>query len=321
MTASVPTAQPTPPVRPLAAFLEGWRRVVHAPVVFLATWLVWTLSSHLVKLALSVPAPTDSVILRVPTFSNHWLALLSQQLEQLSYALAPELMPFFAKGQTSGLLWAAMGAQALLWLFLSGGILDRYARGRPIRTAAFFAACGVYFVRFLRLAAIVAVAGYGIWRIQQTFAASPYVYAGVLVVVALLGLIVDFAKVRSVVEDRHSMIGSLAASGRFVRRRPWRVLALGFLNALAVLAVVRIQYQILLTPAGPWVAELLWRALLLLGVLVRLAFLASEVVFFQGELAHAGYTAAPLPKWPDSAAAEAMQNLVERSEVRQGPSS
>ena len=41
--------------------------------------------------------------------------------------------------------------------FSLGGMLDRLARGRPIRTAAFFAACGVYFFRFLRLALPVAV--------------------------------------------------------------------------------------------------------------------------------------------------------------------
>jgi hypothetical protein len=40
--------------------------------------------------------------------------------------------------------------------------------------------------------------------------------------------------------------------------------------------------------------------------------MASEVVFFQGELAHAGYTAAPLPTWPDSPAVEAIENLVKR---------
>ncbi len=37
-------------------------------------------------------------------------------------------------------------------MFLAGGILDRFARNRPTRTAAFFSACGVYFFRFLRLA-------------------------------------------------------------------------------------------------------------------------------------------------------------------------
>jgi len=41
----------------------------------------------------------------------------------------------------------------------------------------------------------------------------------------------------------------------------------------------------------------------------RLAFLGSETVFFQGELAHAQYTAAPLPRWPDSVSVEGIRNL------------
>ena len=41
----------------------------------------------------------------------------------------------------------------------------------------------------------------------------------------------------------------------------------------------------------------------------RVAWMAAEVVFFQGELAHATYTAAPVPVWPDSPAAEALENL------------
>jgi hypothetical protein len=36
-------------------------------------------------------------------------------------------------------------------------------------------------------------------------------------------------------------------------------------------------------------------------------------VFFQGELAHAQYTAAPDPVWPDSPAAEALDNLRRQS--------
>ena len=43
--------------------------------------------------------------------------------------------------------------------------------------------------------------------------------------------------------------------------------------------------------------------------------MAAEVVFFQGELAHATYTAAPLPTWPDSPAAEALENLTNRSNL------
>jgi len=41
-----------------------------------------------------------------------------------------------------------------------------------------------------------------------------------------------------------------------------------------------------------------------------LALAASAISFFQSHLAHAGYTAAPLPLWPDSPAAEAIENLV-----------
>jgi len=37
--------------------------------------------------------------------------------------------------------------------------------------------------------------------------------------------------------------------------------------------------------------------------------MASEVAFFQGELAHRDYTAAPMPIWPDAPEVEALENL------------
>jgi hypothetical protein len=119
----------------------------------------------------------------------------------------------------------------------------------------------------------------------------------------------DFAKVRAVVEDRLSMLGALAASARFIRRRPARVAGLVVLNGLAMYVVLRFQYQLVWAPTPEWLLPVLTALLVLLGVAARLACMASAVVFFQGELAHAGYTAAPLPMWPDSAAVEAMDNL------------
>jgi hypothetical protein len=47
-------------------------------------------------------------------------------------------------------------------------------------------------------------------------------------------------------------------------------------------------------------------------VLVQLGFMATSIAFFQGQLAHAGYTAAPVPTWPDSPAVEAIANLANR---------
>jgi hypothetical protein len=45
---------------------------------------------------------------------------------------------------------------------------------------------------------------------------------------------------------------------------------------------------------------------IVLRVIVRLQFAASQIALFQGRLAHAGYVARPVPRWPDSPAAEAI---------------
>ena len=41
-------------------------------------------------------------------------------------------------------------------------------------------------------------------------------------------------------------------------------------------------------------------------VAVRLQFAASQIALFQSRLAHAGYVARPVPRWPDSPAAAAL---------------
>ena len=68
------------------------------------------------------------------------------------------------ESRPSPLLWLG-AAYLLLWLFLTGGILDRYARARPTRSYEFFTACGVYFVRFLRLAPLMALAYYVLFAV------------------------------------------------------------------------------------------------------------------------------------------------------------
>jgi hypothetical protein len=41
---------------------------------------------------------------------------------------------------------------------------------------------------------------------------------------------------------------------------------------------------------------------------LRLTLAASQISLFQSSLAHAAYTAAPVPVWPESPAAEAIGN-------------
>ena len=144
---------------------------------------------------------------------------------------------------TAGILIGVATAYLLLWVFLVGGVLDRYARGRATRAAGFFGACGVYFFRFLRLA-VVGWLAYAVlfglihgWLLDDFYGwatrdftversafllrVALYVLFGALLVAC--NLVLDYAKIRAVVEDRRSMIGALLAAWRFVTRRPLQV--------------------------------------------------------------------------------------------------
>jgi hypothetical protein len=131
------------------------------------------------------------------------------------------------------------------------------------------------------------------------------VFAAVLMLISLAS---DFTKVRVVVEDRRSAIAAFSAAMRFLRRRPIRVLALYGLNILAALVLARLWLQIAPLAARPdWIVLLAGQVYLVARIWARLGFIASELVFFQGDLAHAQFTAAPDPVWPDSPAVEAIQ--------------
>ena len=106
------------------------------------------------------------------------------------------------------------------------------------------------------------------------------------------------------------MLGAVFAGARFVRRHPVRVFGLYLLDGLAFLALVAV-YAFIAPGAGSTGVSLWWgflvaQAWVLARIWVKLLFLASETALFQSLLAHAGYTAAPPPTWPDSPSADAI---------------
>ena len=119
-------------------------------------------------------------------------------------------------------------------------------------------------------------------------------------------ILFDYAKIRAVVEDRRSMIGAIVASWRFIRRHPIAVGALYKINALLFLLVIGLYYLIAPGASANLLAFAIGQLYIVLRVIVRLQFTASQTALFQGRLAHAGYVARPIPKWPDSPAAEAI---------------
>lgn len=220
---------------------------------------------------------------------------------------------------------SVVAAQIVVSTFLVGGALDRLARDRTLGAGGFFAACGVYFVRFLRLGVIAAgvywllfVSFHG-WLFDVvyprliahvTVERTAFVYRTALYVVFAVpvffaNLVFDYAKVRAVVEDRRSMIGALSAGARFVVRNP-ATLGLYALNALLFLLVVGLYFVAVPGGSSNLPAFAIGQLYIVLRVVVRLQFAASQTALFQGRLAHAGYVARPVPKWPDSPAAEAI---------------
>jgi hypothetical protein len=220
----------------------------------------------------------------------------------------------------------AVSAHMLLSLFLAGGILDRLARDRAVGAAAFFSACGVYFVRFFRLA-VIATAVYWVLFVPYhqylfddlyptliadlTVERTAFLYRVGLYVLFLLpllfiNLLFDYAKIRAVVEDRRSMIGAVAAGWRFIRRNPIAAWALYKTNAFLFLLVIGLYYLIAPSAGQNATAFAIGQLYIVLRVIVRLQFMASQIALFQGRLAHAGYVARPVPKWPDSPTAEAV---------------
>ena len=222
----------------------------------------------------------------------------------------------------------ALALYVAAWVFLAGGILDRYARQRPTRASGFFAACGVFFWRFLRLA-IIAGAYYW-WAFafvhrwlfdewypdltrdisveREAFAIRLALYLVFAAVLSFGNVLLDYAKIRAVVEDRRSMLGAVAAAARFVALHPAQAFGLSAVNGLTFLALILVWA--LLAPGvggsgvGMWAAFLGGQIYVTARLLLKLHFAASQTALFQANLAHARYTAAPAPRWPESPAAE-----------------
>jgi hypothetical protein len=135
-----------------------------------------------------------------------------------------------------------------------------------------------------------------------------YAIFGALLVAA--NLLFDYAKVRIVVEDRHSALGALAAAARFIRRHAREVLGLYLLNGLTFIALLAAWAAVAPGAGGSgfsmWASLILTQLYIVARLLLKLQFLASQTALFQVNLAHASYVAAPIPVWPESPAAEAI---------------
>ena len=221
------------------------------------------------------------------------------------------------------------GAWLVVWSFLSGGIVDRLARDRPTRARGFFGACGAHLPAIARLG-LFALVAYGLLfgsvhpflfdvtyprithnvTVERTaFAIRIALYIVFLFALIAMNVVIDYARIRIVVEDRRSAIGALLAGGRFVRRNLGAASALYLMNVvlfLVVAAVYALAAPRASTPA--WFTLAIGESYIVLRLFLKLVFYASETSLFQARLAHASYTAGPPVEWPESPAAETITN-------------
>jgi hypothetical protein len=338
------------------AFIGGWRRVIGAPAIVAGAWVTSAVVglpfAMMVRDAIEGQLGYSQMAAAVAAgVVPRWWLEFASQATGVAATLTPQVIGFAAvlanlsgvadgRGVPNPLL-APVAGYLLAWIFLAGGILDRYARGRRLGSHAFFGACGRFFVRFLRLTVVTGL-GYALvgafWWVllarlfpwltrdltseRVAFAWLLALYGLGLIPLVLVNVTADYARIRAVVEDRRSVIGAVIAAVRFIARHPVQVAALYALNTGAFVLVVA-SYAVVAPGgqggAGRWLAVLaIGQAYVVARLAARLAFLATGVSLFQRTLAHAGYTAPPVPIWPESPSAEAIENAA-RLGVRPGP--
>lgn len=327
----------------VSAWHDGIRRVNSAPAILAGVWALTLLVSVPMTAAMQglLARHLDSSLAADTAASGvnyDWMQEFADQAAGLGVTFKPTIIGFGAvldnlsafldDVERPVVIVAAASVYILLWIFVAGGIIDRYARDRPTRAIGFFAASGVFFFRFLRLGVVQWIVYAVVFRsihallfdrlysrlihdlsVERTaFAIRVALYLVFGAIIALCMTVFDYAKVRAIVEDRRSMLSALADAVRFVRRNAAAAATL-FLANFGLFLVVVAAYAFVVpamrgTGVPMWIAFMVGQIYLVARLWVKLVFWASETALFQSRLAHVGYVNRPEPTWPESPQAE-----------------
>ncbi len=308
---------------PFHAWRDGIRRVLSAPSLVVVVWTMTTLAA--------LPA---SLVMRAQIFRSldhsleagaamrgadyEWMQAFAGQSTPLGTTFRPTIVGFAAvldnlsalvdNVRRPGAVTAAAAVYALLWVFLSGGVISRYARDRAPLAPGFFGACRTYFFRFFRLALLTAVVyavlfgalhpwlfasvyprlTRGIDVERTAFLVRAALYLVFVFALAAANIVFDYAKVRAVVEDRRSMIMAMLASWRFIARHPAGAVGVYLLDA-ALFAALLVAYAWIAPPGGGvgmmvWPTFLIGQVYIAARLCVRLTFFASETAMVETAL-------------------------------------
>ncbi len=191
----------------------------------------------------------------------------------------------------------------VLWAFLLGGILDRFAHTQEnLTTERFFSASGRYFLRFLFLMALSWIFYYLVLAMisPSLFAAIAastrdttvertvfFLTAGAFVIVALLLAIVnmafDYAKISTVLRDHRNMLAAAGQGFRFIFAHPTRTFGLYLILGTAALAFLGLYA--LVAPGANQARAVGVIAAFVVGQIFLVVKLITRLTFFGGQMA------------------------------------
>ena len=243
-------------VGPLTIFQAGARRLVRAPILFVVLWLPALLATYASERTLSV----NYIDIWTDAGTLDWPVLI----------VTP--------------LWLTLSS------FLVGGVLSRYARPERTGMAAFLADCRAFTGRMLRLTLLGVLVADLTYRYLDPALGSIHVEVATMVAFAmafLAQLCIQLAAVRTITEDRRSVLFALAAGWRVFAARPLTVLLLyGLISLTMILWLLPVVWMLTiagLNGAAPpqWV----WNQLLMTAVLCfDLLASASLIALYQAEM-------------------------------------
>ena len=288
--------KPKSPMAPTAAFAHGMRRIwLHKRILLWLYLINIVFASVLVypfRRILDKVARTDLADEFLTGFSTDaFLDIrmhVGSQLESLGYG--------------------AVGLAALYLLvtiFLTGGIVATLALDHRVSFQRFLGNAGRYFSRYLRLFVTFAVtigallAGYK-YRLEpylddlaeaETTDRSAFLWQAlgvviVLFVVSLMLMVFDYAKIRTVVDRRKSMIVAAFVGLAFPLRRAWRCVRLFGMNVLIVVVIFAIFLLV-----GKQFSNATWGSIvglfivqqifIILRIGMKLSFFASQLAMYE----------------------------------------
>jgi hypothetical protein len=278
----------------LQAFFSGFRRAMSEwKMIFLL---------YVINLLVALPL---ALAFRSSLASGFGASMDSSSLMQgLDFSVMQEFLKLHRDG--IGAIMQQVAWVLLIYMiintFLAGGILT-LVRGKkePFSASAFFAGCGTYFLRYLRLflvfgillvlvlAIVSAVLG-GIVSTMTDSASSEVIafwaYVAMFVLLLLPAMLVimiaDYAKIIVIMQDEHSMLRTAWQSTKLVFRNFFKVIGLELLMVLIPI-VLFVVYMWLDLSIGMTSGM----TILVMFVLQQLFIVTkawTKVFFFAGEL-------------------------------------